>query len=241
MATEKKKPTRRSVKGAKRVGSSTVINTVATSPVSESANKPEEPIDHVLDVQIEEEQPDEILVTQSDEIVAIKEVPSVQKPIVKIAKQRPAKTKREKANIKKTFTIVLKTFLVVAVLFFVGTVGVFSWDRWLRYDDAADFRGQWIYTDGSAEVTIFIDKDTMRIADEVDYDYEIDSWAKTVTFTFFDLEGGAKYRFSKDRSTIIICENAEATDWLTEIQLALNLIDITVGFDPDATIYLKHV
>lgn len=135
---------------------------------------------------------------------------------------------------------VAKFTLVTVLLVLVIAVGLFSWDRWFRYDDALDFQGRWIYAADATEVPVTIDADEIRIADEVSYTYEVDPWSKTVTFRFSDLEGAASYRFTEDRSMIVVCENAPARDWFTEIELALNLVDVTVDFDPDSTVYLKH-
>lgn len=134
-----------------------------------------------------------------------------------------------------------KFTLVTVLLTLAVAVGLFSWDRWFRYDDALDFQGQWIYAADATEVSVNIDADEIRIADEVSYAYEVDPWSKTVSFRFSDLEGGANYRFTEDRSMIVMCENAPERDWFTEIEVALNLVDVTAGFDPESTVYLKHV
>lgn len=232
MAAEKKKPTRRSVKGAKRVGSSAKpIDSAVPVVVSEDPIE-QEPVDFTEEVQPEAVQPDQIPMEN--------ETSPVRKSVSKPVKKQVTKSEKKKLTPKNALMIALKVFLAVVVIAAVAAIGLFSWDRWFRYDDATDFLGQWSYVEGAVEVPVVIGSDSMRINNEVDYDYSVDPWAKTVTFAFTDLEGEAHYRFSEDRSTIYICENADSVDWIVEIQLALGLVEETEGFDPEATIYLKH-
>ena len=82
--------------------------------------------------------------------------------------------------------------------------GLFSWDRWLRYDDAAEFQGEW-QTHGTAAVVV-IDGETIKLSDDVAYSYTLDTSAKTIAFTFGNMEGSGRYRFSLDRSQLVITD-----------------------------------
>ncbi len=89
--------------------------------------------------------------------------------------------------------------LVIVVL-----VGLFAWNRWWRYDDAEDMLGNWLANDTSSLVVI--DGETIRIADDVAYDYTIDPFAKTITFTFGSMKGSGRYWFSEDRQQLVITD-----------------------------------
>ncbi len=93
----------------------------------------------------------------------------------------------------------------------VALVAVFSWDRWLRFDDASDFQGTW-YANGTA-TTISIDGEQMHLTDDVAYSYALDTGAKTISFTFGTYEGQGRYRFSADRSELVITDGADFSFW----------------------------
>ena len=93
----------------------------------------------------------------------------------------------------------------------VALVAVFSWDRWLRFDDASDFQGTW-YANGTAS-TISIDGEQMHLTDDVAYSYTLDTGAKTISFTFGTYEGQGRYRFSADRSELVITDGADFSFW----------------------------
>lgn len=91
---------------------------------------------------------------------------------------------------------------VVAVLIVV--VAAFSWDRWLRYDDARDLQGEWQVADTTRVVVV--NGESIKLTDDVAYSYAIDPAAKTIEFTFGNMEGKGRYRFSADRSQLVITE-----------------------------------
>ena len=93
---------------------------------------------------------------------------------------------------------------VLAVLL-VAAAG-FSWDRWLRYDDARELQGEW-QVDGTTRV-IVIDGASIKLTDDVAYAYTIDPTAKTIEFTFGTMEGSGRYRFSADRSQLVVTEGS---------------------------------
>lgn len=87
-------------------------------------------------------------------------------------------------------------------------LSAFSWDRWFRFDDAADIQGNW-QASGQAAVVV-IDGRQMHLTDEVAYDYTLDTWAKTIDFSFGKLAGTGTYRFSDDRRTLTIIEGGDS-------------------------------
>lgn len=94
--------------------------------------------------------------------------------------------------------------------------GLFSWNRWFRYDDAADIQGEW--KDAANKATLVIDGSHMKITSDVSYTYTIDTFQKTITYTFGSSKGWASYRFSDDRKTLVIEENA-STNWLVALRI----------------------
>lgn len=92
----------------------------------------------------------------------------------------------------------------IVLLLIALVAGVFSWDRWLRYDDAAEFQGEW-QTHGTTAVVV-IDGERIRLSEDVAYSYTLDTSAKTIAFTFGNMEGAGRYRFSLDRSQLVITD-----------------------------------
>ena len=102
--------------------------------------------------------------------------------------------------------------LALAVLaIIVVVVSVFSWGRWLRYDDAADFQGMW-YANGTTSI-VTVDGEKIHLTDDVAYNYTLDTGAKTITFTFGQMEGHGRYRFSVDRSELVITDGNDFSFW----------------------------
>lgn len=94
---------------------------------------------------------------------------------------------------------------VAAVI--VAAASVFSWDRWLRYDDAAEFAGEWNVVD-TAKVVV-IDGQAIKLTEDVSYSYTLDTGAKTISFTFGSLDGQGRYRFSADRTQLVIMDGQD--------------------------------
>lgn len=106
---------------------------------------------------------------------------------------------------------------VAAVVLAAAVVAsaAFSWNRWLRFDDAADLQGQWAIADGQGSASI--DGESIHLTDFEAYAYEADTGAKTLAFTFGDLSGSARYRFSADRTQLAIQDGAFSfTDTLAD-------------------------
>lgn len=101
--------------------------------------------------------------------------------------------------------------MLVAIAVVVVTVGSFSWGRWLRYDDVADFQGAW-YANGTTSL-VTVDGQEIHLTSDVAYGYTLDTGAKTITFTFGDLQGQGRYRFSADRSELVITDGDGFSFW----------------------------
>lgn len=117
-----------------------------------------------------------------------------------------------RARKKPAFRISWPVGVALAVLaIVVAVVAVFSWGRWARYDDAADFQGMW-YANGTTSI-VTVDGEQIHLTDDVAYNYALDTGAKTITFTFGQMEGHGRYRFSVDRSELVITDGSSFTFW----------------------------
>lgn len=119
-------------------------------------------------------------------------------------------TEREKAIVrgrkrKVAWAVAASIFLIAAVV-----SGLLFWNAYLRYDDAADMRGEWQVADGS--MTVVIDGSSIKMPDALEYAYELDTWEKTISFSFDDLSGTGAYRFSSDRKGLVIEEGEGGKD-----------------------------
>ena len=94
-----------------------------------------------------------------------------------------AKAKSRKRRLSRRFMIIACS--VVAVL--AIATGLLSWNQWLRYDDAADIQGTWVI-------------------DGVSYSYSLDTFNKTISFSFGKYTGSGSYAFSPERDTLVITE-----------------------------------
>lgn len=99
---------------------------------------------------------------------------------------------------RKVAIVVICSVAALLVVF----IAALSWNRWFRYDDVADFQGEWIVQGGTDSITI--DSGLIHLTDKDAYGYSLDATAKTIRFTFSDLSGDARYRFSADRSEIAL-------------------------------------
>ena len=116
------------------------------------------------------------------------------------------KRRRERAEAKprkKRWPLAVAGSVLLIVLLIVGG---FSWDRWLRYDDAAEFQGEW-QTHGTTAVVV-IDGETIKLTEDVSWSYTLDTDAKTISYTFGNMEGSGRYRFSADRSQLVVTEGS---------------------------------
>ncbi|MFR3273484.1 MAG: hypothetical protein ACLTQI_06560 [Slackia sp.] len=130
-----------------------------------------------------------------------------------------AKGARLKAALRARRRRILAWSAAVFVAAMLVGSGVLFWNTYLRYDDAADIQGEWQVIDGSS--TVVIDSDSIRMLELLDYEYTLDTWAKTIDFSFTDLSGTGSYSFSDDRRVIIIKEGED------DNQTTLSLVKIS--------------
>ena len=90
---------------------------------------------------------------------------------------------------------------------FILIAGWFCADRWLIHDDTADIQGAWVIYGSNKQVAI-TDKHIVLTSD-VAYAYELDTTAKTITYTIGNMKGVSHYRFSSDRSSIALLEDGK--------------------------------
>ena len=88
------------------------------------------------------------------------------------------------------------------VLVAVAIVVAFSCWRWTFANDAQDIQGTW-YIAGTQK-TIEVTADGIKLSGDVTYSYTIDEGAKTLSLSFGNMEGEARYRFSFDRQTLAL-------------------------------------
>lgn len=131
---------------------------------------------------------------------------------------------------RKVLTIVLLVLLAAVVI----VVAAFSWNRWLRYDDAADFQGLWNYADGAVQVEI--DGEEIQLTEDAAYSYELDTFSKSITLTFGDLSGHGVYEFSEDRNVLVIVDGRSP-----DIASILGLTDVAEGAPSDSVTKLIRV
>lgn len=106
----------------------------------------------------------------------------------------------------------------------IAAAGLYVWNTYLRYDDAADIQGEWRTQDAS--MTVVIDATDIRMPD-LEYSYEMNTGAKKLTFHFSDLSGSGSYSFSSDRSVLTIVEG--------EGESAVSTVLVRVSDDIQAT------
>ncbi len=127
------------------------------------------------------------------------------------ADQEASPSKRPSARVNRRLWPLYVALSLFAVLVLIA--GVFSWDRWMRYDDANEIKGEWLL-DGTQKV-IVIDGQAIKLTDDVSYEYTIDPTAKTITYTFGNMSGSGRYRFSADRSQLAIVDGESFSTFST--------------------------
>ncbi|MDO4182063.1 MAG: hypothetical protein Q4E12_00415 [Coriobacteriia bacterium] len=116
---------------------------------------------------------------------------------------------------KKGPAFVVLIVLLVLALLAAAVCGAFACVRWVFPQDAADLQGTWVLQ--GAQTPITITDSQIDLAGEAQFDYQLDTTAKTITSTFLGAQGQNHYRFSRDRTTVAIIDGADcawdATLW----------------------------
>lgn len=115
---------------------------------------------------------------------------------------------------KSKALITIKILAVLLLLLFVASCTLFVWHHWFRFDDAADFQGTW-YAQNSETALSFTDN-TLELSEDVTYEYTLDANAKTLHYTFGQMEGQGRYYLSADRQSLVITDG-EFSFWDTAL------------------------
>jgi len=128
------------------------------------------------------------------------------------SKSKP-KRERKPISAKLVRRILLGSIVFVLVAALVGA-GLFCWQKWMRFDDAADIQGVWkVQSTGD---TIVFDAHKLKLTRGISYEYTLDKDEKTISYTFADLEGGGHYYFSGGRDMLVIIDGDEQLGMLAE-------------------------
>ena len=65
-----------------------------------------------------------------------------------------------------------------------------------------------------------IDGETIQLTEDVSWSYTLDTDAKTISYTFGNMEGSGRYRFSLDRSQLVISDG-DGYPWLSTLTDAI--------------------
>ena len=110
------------------------------------------------------------------------------------------KAKSRKRRLSRRFMIIACSIVAVLAI----ATGLLSWNQWLRYDDAADIQGTWVIDGSSATITVTDSE--IKMSDDVSYSYSLDTFNKTISFSFGKYTGSGSYAFSPERDTLVITE-----------------------------------
>lgn len=114
------------------------------------------------------------------------------------------KQKRSAKGVRKKIFAAVGIVFIAAFVVAAVVAGLWAWNAWFRYDDAADIQGGW--NTGNPAVSVTIDATAIHMPDSVDFAYTIDTREKTISFSFGELSGGGSYEFSEDRTMFTITE-----------------------------------
>lgn len=109
-------------------------------------------------------------------------------------------TKQKKRRIPRPVKIVLVVALVAAL----AGGGFLVWDYLFRYDDAKDFQGQW-KIEGTNSSIVITDSE-IRLTDSVSFGYELNTFEKTLTYSYASFTGEGSYVFSPERDVLTITD-----------------------------------
>lgn len=136
------------------------------------------------------------------------------KELAKRKKPKKPKKERKPANPRTVRQVVFAVISLVMILALVA-VGLFCWQKWMRYDDAADIQGVWKVR--STGDTIVFDAHKLKLTKGIAYDYRLDTDQKTVAYSFGDLAGGGHYYFDTERNVLVIIDGDETFNLLAEV------------------------
>ena len=132
--------------------------------------------------------------------------PQVQSRPAQSSKQHSVRSAKKKRRIPLPLKIVLVVVLVAAL----AGGGFLVWDYLFRYDDAKDFQGQWKI--GGTNSSIVITDSEIRLTDSVSFGYELNTFEKTLTYSYASFTGKSSYVFSPERDVFTLTDMNTAPD-----------------------------
>lgn len=136
---------------------------------------------------------------QGGQIPVSREMPSAHPQAQKTSKAKKAKRAKKK-RVPRAFKIVITIILVVVL----AGGGFLVWDYLFRYDDKQDFQGQWKIEGTNA--SIVITDSEIKLTDSVSFGYELDTFAKTIKYTYVNYANEGSYVFSPERDVLTITD-----------------------------------
>lgn len=131
------------------------------------------------------------------------------------ARERLSSRAREARPRKKRGSLIAAIILLLLLIAAIGTaIGGIAYLRWYANDDALDFQGTW-YVAGT-ETPIEITADSIQLTESVAYRYKLNTHDKTITLTLGNMTGHGSYRFSLDRSELVIFDGQSDPDVILE-------------------------
>lgn len=115
-------------------------------------------------------------------------------------------TKQSKRRIPAAAKVIIGVVIAIAL-----AAGAFLvWDYLFRYDDAKDFQGQW-KIEGSTSSIVITDSE-IRLTDSISFEYELDTFTKTLTYNYKNFSGEGMYVFSPERDVLTLTDVAPESD-----------------------------
>lgn len=105
---------------------------------------------------------------------------------------------------KRRVPLALKIVLTVVIVGAIVAGGLLVWNYLFRYDDAQDFQGQW-KIEGTNSSIVITDSE-IRLTDSVTFGYELNTFEKTLTYTYANFKGEGSYVFSPERDVLTITD-----------------------------------
>ena len=129
-----------------------------------------------------------------------------------VAQIDPGRTADEAAKHRRTVVAVAAVIAVIVV----AAIALFAWNRWGRFDDSVDIQGDW-YVVGTT-VPVQIDENSIKLTNDVSYEYTIDQNEKTIKYRFGTMEGQGRYWFSDNRQYLVITDGDNYSSASTTVE-----------------------
>lgn len=145
---------------------------------------------------------------------------------------------RRSSQPKKVRRVPLALKIVLAVVFagIIVAGALLTWNYLFRYDDAQDFQGQWKIEGSNA--SIVITDSEIRLTDSVSFGYELNTFEKTISYSYASFTGEGSYVFSPERDVLTITDmntdmNTEAEEDASDQSMRLLKVSNQVVGEPE--------